>query len=459
MAQETPLYSALLRETKKNKIRMHMPGHKGRPLQEFDFTEAFAIDYTELAATGNLYQGIPPISDAQALMAQAVGANQCLFLTCGSTQGIMTALAIAAPVGSTILLDRGCHQSVWNAMAHLDLLPQYVYPGRLKPWEISAPLNFWQVEAALQQNPQVSCVLITSPTYYGVLSDIEAIAKVTQEYRVPLIVDEAHGAHLPYLNGYQSAVAQGATFAVASAHKTLPALTPGAMLFSNGCYPAKEIRQKAAMFGTSSPSYLVMASMDVGRAYLQEKGEKQYEVVACFVYDLRGEINSRGIFVALQDAQGLHLDPTRLTINTSISGLTGYDAAKVLEDEAGIVCEMADQDNIVLIFTCMDQAKDLQAIRKAIRMLEKNAKKKKPPIGPLAFLPSIRELTPRQAAYSPKEYLTLKDAAGKIAGEHISPYPPGIPVVACGEKITVEHLAYLQQQNFDLDQEIAVLKS
>lgn len=458
MGKVTPLYSALLSEAEKRNLRMHMPGHKGKMPDDFQGINLYQVDFTELASTGNLYKGLPPICSAEQLMASAAEAKECFFLTGGSTQGIMAAMAIACPLNSHVLIDRGSHSAVWNAMAHLDLKPSYLYSDTLMPWNIVGPITEMDVDKALCNFPAPSAVLITSPTYYGVLSDIAGIARVTSKYHVPLIVDEAHGAHLLFLDGYKGAVAQGAALSVTSAHKTLPALTPGALLLSDARYLAKEVRRKAAMFGTSSPSYLVMASMDVARAYMQEKGASLYGQAAEFIRGLRKEINKRGVFLALEEKDGLHLDPTRLVVHTTKGGISGYDAAEILEKQFHIVCEMADMQNIVFIITCSDSLNDLSHLREAIFLMEKFAK----PDGAIihnrpATPPPTQKMSPREAAFAQLEYVPLKNAAGNIAGEHLAPYPPGIPLVAAGEEIGEQQISYLQHCQFDLEREVAII--
>ena len=458
MAKVTPLYSTLLSEAEKDNLRMHMPGHKGKLPGDFQGTNLYQIDFTELASTGNLYKGLPPIYNAEQLMAAATEARECFFLTGGSTQGIMAAMAVACPLSSHLLIDRGSHCSVWNAMAHLDLNPSYLYSDILMPWNIVGSITEKDVDKALRSFPLPSAVLITSPTYYGVLSDVAGIARVTSKYHVPLLVDEAHGAHLLFLDGYKGAVAQGAALSVTSAHKTLPALTPGALLLSDARYCAKDVRRKAAMFGTSSPSYLVMASMDVARAYMQEKGAYLYGQAAEFIRDLRKEINERGVFLALEEKDGLRLDPTRLVVHTTKGGISGYDAAKILEKQFHIVCEMADMQNIVFIITCSDSFNDLSHLREAILSMEEFAKPDAAtvhhrPIAP----PPTQKMSPREAAFAQLEYVPLKNAAGNIAGEHIALYPPGIPLVAAGEEIDEQQISYLQDCQFDMEREIAII--
>lgn len=465
MSDQTPLYSALVAEAGKKTLRMHMPGHKGKALGAFKYSDIFEIDFTELRTTGNLYEGVPPISEAEELAAKAAKARDCFFMTGGSTQAIMTAMATACKPGSRIIIDRSSHRSVWNAMVHLDLRPSFLFSDMLAPWNIAGPISAPAVEEALAGLPEASAVVITSPSYFGVLSDISGIAEVTKKYRVPLIVDEAHGAHLPYIAGYGCAVGQGAQLSAASAHKTLPALTSGAFLFSDGTYGPVEIRRKAVMFGTSSPSYPIMASMDAARAYMEGEGGRKYERIAQAVRELRGIINSGGCFRALEEGDGFRLDPARLTVDVSPAGLSGYQAAEILESEFNIVCEMADKRNIVLIITCADTEDDLDRFLRALTEMERRRKKSFPGNGsyvnhesdvPAPPVP-IQRVMPREAAYARREYVRLGDAEGRIAGENIAPYPPGIPVVAAGEELSSAHIGYLELIGFKMNKVIAIL--
>jgi arginine/lysine/ornithine decarboxylase len=165
MTQNTPLYNALIREAGRKTVRMHMPGHKGKTPSNFDPQRIFEIDFTELPGTGNLYEGIPPISDAEELMAEKAKAANCFYITGGATQGVMTTIAVACPIGSTLIMDRGSHRSVWNTMAHLDLKPAYLYADKLEPCGIAAPIRPEQIEKAILNNPEAKAVIITSPTF------------------------------------------------------------------------------------------------------------------------------------------------------------------------------------------------------------------------------------------------------------------------------------------------------
>ena len=226
---ETPLYSALCALAGQNRLRFHMPGHKGNALYRDAFRDAARLDFTELPQTGNLYEGDGPIRDAERLAASFFGAEHCSFLTGGATQGIMAAMFLSCREGDSVLIDRGCHRSVTNACGLLGVNPVYIYPERLSGFSACESIAERAVSEMLKQNEKVTAVVVTSPTYYGATADVGAIGRVVRESGKKLIVDEAHGAHFPALH-IKNAMQSGADLAVCSAHKTAPALGQGAYL-------------------------------------------------------------------------------------------------------------------------------------------------------------------------------------------------------------------------------------
>jgi len=252
---------------------------------------------------------------------------------------------------------------------------------------------------------------------------------------------------------------------VSSAHKTLPALTAGAYLLAAAGFDAAEIRRKAAMFGTSSPSYPVMASIDAARAYMEGEGGAQYRQTAAAVNNFRASFNACGAYAALNDSKAVRIDPTRLTICTLGIGLSGFAVSEKLAEEYGIVCEMADAANIVMILTCADAQSDLDRIGNAlhsIRCISDTNSGSGDSAAAAAravsqILRPVQRFTPREAAYAPRKTVRLRDAAGMAVGEHLAPYPPGIPVIAAGEVLREEHLPCLEALGFDLNKEITVI--
>lgn len=411
-----PLYDALIAFADTDPLRLHMPGHKGKGLPGWE--QLTRLDFTELPPTGNLYEPGGAIGEAEDLWAKAAHMKNCLMLTCGSTQGIHAALTLTCSIGSTLLADRNCHRSVYHAMALLDLSPVYLME--------KTPQG---VEKILKNSPEIKTVCITSPDYYGRLYDVTGIAAVCHKFGAKLVVDGAHGAHLSFLgiDHYQ-----GADLVVCSAHKTLPALGQGALLFSGGEYTGNDLRRAAAIHGTSSPSYPILISMDLARAWMESE-----EGIGCYRAACRRVEQLRKSFPALD---GEDLDPGRLTLRVK----NGFELERQLQ-ERGIWPEMADSGHVVFIVTGADSMEELNRLEHVLKELAPEGDESGCPLPPE---PEI-VLRPRQALFAPAQMLPLARCEGKISACQIAPYPPGIPVVAPGEVISKKHLAYLNEIGYN----------
>ena len=433
----TPLYDALKDYAAKKAARFHMPGHKGRWLPLPELVPLAPLDVTEIPGTGNLYEAGEPFDSAQVLWAQVFGFDHCQFLTGGSTMGVLTGLTLFCPPGSRVLLDRGCHRSAFNALALLDLDPVYLPRPWLAEENLVGPFGPEQVEAALKKTPDIKTICITSPTYTGALSDIPAIAQVAHVHGARLLVDGAHGAHLPFLGIDAFAGADGV---VVSAHKTLPAMGQSALLFTRGVDP-ELVRRRASLYGSSSPSYPMMASLDAARDWLLGPGKQEYDRAARRVAGLRRRFPSVG--------DQLPWDPARLTVKVK----NGPAFARALEG-MGIYPEMEDGGHVVFICSAQDREEDLDRLEGALSALEGE-------MGPCPPLPAPpapeRVLSPRQALFAPVETLPLADCLGRVAAGQLAPYPPGIPVVAPGERIGKKELSYFAQIGYN-SPNVAVVK-
>ena len=430
-ARAAPLYGSLRALADARPLRLDMPGHHGTALPG-GIRYPTGIDFTENGATGNLFGGEPDaIQEAEALWAARFGFDSCLFLTGGSTQGIHAGLALLAGAGGSVALDRGCHRSEFNALALLGLTPQFLPRPWLAEEGITGPIPPETVAAALDGNPEIKTVCITSPTYYGVLSDIPAIAAVCHAHGAKLMVDGAHGAHLPFL-GYEGF--RAADVVVMSAHKTLPAPGQSALLFANG-FPLSELQRWGSVYGTSSPSYVLMSALDAARDYMEGEGGARYRETARLV----GELRARR--PALAERYGLELDPARLVLTSP----DGFALGSALRDR-GIYPEMADKGHVVCICTCADGPGEFGRLERALDEIGLTG-----PCAPTPPPPPPPELvlTPRQALFAPRRRVPLEDCAGEIAACQIAPYPPGVPVVAPGERIEKKHLAYLREIGYN----------
>lgn len=440
-----PLYDALTALAGSDPLRLHMPGHKGR--LSGAFRDTAVLDFTELVPTGDLSTTSGPIAQAEALYARAVGARDVLFFTCGATQGIFTMLSAAVGMGGTLLLDRGCHKSVYHGMALLDITPRYLLPPLLPDTALPAPVSPELLEDRLRAHPEVRAVLLTSPSYYGVITDLRPLAEICHAHGAYLLVDQAHGAHFPFI-GLPSATEEGADLAVASAHKTLPALGSSAVLYVGRQAPwdALALKQMSAVFATTSPSYPILASIDCARAQLMDSDA--YRQMVRLTGDLRQRINRETPFHALLETPALRLDPCRLTIDMTLGGLSGREADRLLRRQR-IYAELGDERYLVCILTCCDREADLDRLLTALKALP-TADPGTPDRPELPPRP-IRRQSLRAALFGPRKAMRLRDAAGQISAQILAPYPPGIPVVAPGEEITEKHIAYLQKKSYNID--------
>lgn len=431
----TPLYDALNAYAARSPGRFHMPGHKGKPLPATELEGLSAIDVTEIPGTGNLYESGEPFDSAQALWAEQFGFEYCQFLTGGSTMGIHTGLTLFCQPGDKVLIDRGCHRAVYNSLALLDLEPVFLERPWLEEHNLIAPFSVEDVEKSLEIHPEIKTICITSPTYSGLLSDVSKIAARIHARGGKLFVDGAHGAHLPFLN---IEAFSGADGVVVSAHKTLPAMGQSALLFTNGVAPDR-VRRTASLYGSSSPSYPMMASIDLARQWLQDHSKEYFRTVKR-VEELRDRFPSLGA--------GLPLDPARLTLKVK----DGPAFARGLE-KRGIFPEMEDGGHVVFICTAMDSDEDLERLEAVLEELRDQ-------MGDCAPLPAPplpqRVLSPRAALFSAAEAIPLEKCEGRVAACQLAPYPPGVPVVAPGEIISKKELSYLREIGYNI-QEVQVV--
>lgn len=452
-AQNAPLFEALQALAMRDTLRFHMPGHKGKAVFSA-YADIFPLDFTETYGTGNLYDGTGPIRDAEVLAARYYGAADCHFLTGGSTQGVQAMLCAAGAPGTTVLLDRTAHKSAVSACALFDLQPHFIYPSILDPFGFGGKLSLAETERLLCVHPEASALLVVSPNYYGVLQDIPALAALCHRYGKRLFVDAAHGAHLPAV-GIPSPVAQGADAAVLSIHKTLPCLGQGAALLLGPGMDRDALRAAESFVGTSSPSYPILASIDLARDWLEGEGKTAYRLAAKETAVLRKWLGENTPLSPLDSSASL--DPCRLTLCCAHTAMSGHTLSDLLYAEYGIACEMADDRNIVLIITGMDTTVDLLRLRHALHRSTAELPLMDAPL-PLPAAPRAeQELPVRQAWFSPHKMVAATQAAGQVCARPVTPYPPGIPVLWPGEKITAEHIEFLTKRCYTTIKEICVV--
>lgn len=456
MDDKMPLVERLIDHAKKSPVSFHVPGHKGNV--EFLgtgvslFGEVLRYDLTELPGLDNLHSPTGAIRDAQRLAARAYGADYTYFLVNGSTVGLLASMLSAARPGDTVMVDRGCHSSVFSALVLGRLKPVYL-PRPVDPATgIPLAISPEEVERCLKKARRVKAVVITSPTYYGICSDVKAIAGMAHEKGALLIVDEAHGAHFKFCDGLpESALDGGADLVVQSAHKTLPAMTQGSWLHVKGSGVDRErLEWMLGMLQTTSPSYIIMASLDSARYMMEREGARRLGEVLGYAARARLEINGMGKGFFCPDGQyfkakGCHdFDGTKLVINCSGAGLTGQRLDLFLRNQCGVYGELYDFANWLGVTTAASRREDFARLVQGL-----SGVKPEPVDGDL--LPRFESLM-LDAAADPWEVagrrcsrVVLDRAEGRTACGGVIPYPPGIPLVCPGERFSARAIECIKE--------------
>ena len=435
----------------------HMPGHKGRP--PFERIDPYALDTTELPITDDLYAPERGLLEAQRLYAGAAGAEETIFLHNGSTSGIHAMVQLYAHEGDTVILPRNAHLSAVNGCVLGGLRPVWIPVAQtLDGFCYIAESD---VLRALDEYPEAKAVLLTRPDYFGGCLPLERVIDQSHARGVRVVIDEAHGAHFPWLAGMASAGELGADAWVQSVHKTLPGFTGSAVLHLRDAADRPRAMTILRREQTSSPSFLLMMSMDDARAWMQAHGRARLEEVVREANALRGALPLLGYADAHGSWRetGLAFDPTRLVIDAPQGG---YVLAEALQSH-GIDVEMADDRRVVLILTVMDSPEDIRRIGDAMRSIPAGPCRQAAVQGPYAIPRQVMPM--RAAAMGRTEQVPLLRAAGRVAAMAAGLYPPGVPLVCPGEEITEEIVQRLEaagsQQRFGVegDQLTCVMRS
>ena len=448
------LYEALTEYGSMDIYPAHMPGHKGNISEGF-LKEALRYDITEIDGFDNLHDAQGIILESERYAASLYGADETHFLTGGSTCGILSAITSTAP-GGRIIIERNCHISVYNAVNEGRLNCSYVYPEYLKTAGFSGGLTCESAEEALNKDPDASALVIVSPTYEGVCSDIAGIAGICHEKGKLLIVDSAHGAHFGFCDSLpQNAVRAGADIVIHSVHKTLPSPTQTALIHINGSLADRErIRRRLKIYQSSSPSYLLMAGTDMCMGIIGEKGEGLFAAFDTRLKDLDDSLKALKNLKyisrdSIKEEEGVYdFDPGKLIISTKGTGISGRDLYDMLRREYRIQPEMASDTYCLMILTIMDMDEGFKRIKNALICIDEKISRKKTdnaqsedkgfPINSLYGKKAEQVMPPYKALDAVGRKASLKDAAGMISGTYISLYPPGIPLIIPGERISRE---------------------
>lgn len=454
---KTPIFDSLMKYVDNNTVPFHVPGHKkgvGIPneFKNFIGENPFKIDVTVFKSVDSLHHPTSSIREAEKLVADAYNSDHSFFCINGTTVAIQAMIMSAVSEGDKILVPRNVHKSITAGIILSGAIPIYMEPDIDEFLSISHGISLETVEKSLKANPDVKAVLIINPTYYGVATDIKNIVKVVHSYNIPLLVDEAHGPHLKFNSKLPTcAMDAGADICAQSTHKITSALTQGSFLHVKSKYiEPSRVRQVLNLLQTTSPSYIILASLDCTRKQLALNGEELVDRAIELANYARNEINKIDSLYCfgeeLKNGKGFFtFDPTKITINCRKLGISGYDLESTLATKYHVQLEMADMYNGLAVGSYGDTKESIDALINALKEISSsitNKNEKKIEID----LPNIPKqiFTPRQAFYASKKSVPLKDSVNKISGEFLLAYPPGIPILCPGELITEEIIEYVE---------------
>ncbi|UZD42637.1 aminotransferase class I/II-fold pyridoxal phosphate-dependent enzyme [Selenomonas sputigena] len=469
--RRAPLAAAMCAYREEGALAFHTPGHKQglgahALLRELVTEAGLREEVSLMEELDDLHEPTGCIEEAQDLAAALYGADAAFFAVNGTTGAIHAMLVAALSPGDAVLVPRNVHRSVFGGLVLADARPVYIEPVVDEALGIAHGLSTEAVREACRLHPEAKALLLVSPTYYGVASDVRAIAEIVHEAGMALLVDEAHGAHLAFSDDLpESAIAAGADLVAQSTHKLLGAMTQASLLLLREERIEKERVQRAMSLLTStSPNYLLLASLDIARLQMAEVGAAHLARAVGLARKLRREVNATpGLFSFGEERMGgagaFALDPLKLTVTVTGLGLTGAEAAHILRHEHKIEAELFDAKNVLFLLTYADTEESAGRLLAALRSLAQRRTAQAATAAAAAIavpdggkaqvtvrLPAAPPVAipPREAFYRRSVPCRLREAAGRIAAETIAFYPPGIPVICTGEVFTAEVCRYIE---------------
>lgn len=449
---KTPLFSALKGHIRKDPISFHVPGHKSGTVFPYEGLESYQsilkLDQTEISGLDDLHDPEGVIKEARELLSGLYGTKSSFFLVNGSTAGNLAMILSVCGLNDIVLVQRNSHKSIVNALELSGAVPVFLALEYDETVKVAGGVKLSTVQKALKIYPQAKAVILTSPNYYGMTGQLEEIINEVHSYDIPVLVDEAHGPHFILGRPFPaSAVSLGADAVVHSAHKMLPAMTMGSFLHINGSrMDLERLKHYLQVLQSSSPSYPIMASLDLARCYLAGLLDKGINGLYKDIESFKNALSEIDAVKAVEsEAEGIKTDPLKLTLQTR-SALSGFELQKKLENE-GVFTELADPQNVLLVLPLSpgyDFKRAAESIQNAFAGLERTEERK----GPIIF--GQEEISKMAVCYKDlkgynKEVVSLSDSVGSISAQMVVPYPPGIPILMPGEIINRDHIEGIKQ--------------
>lgn len=451
---KAPIYEALQTFRHMRVVPFDVPGHKhgrGNPeLTAFLGEQCVSIDVNSMKPLDNLCHPISVIKEAEVLAADAFGAAHAFLMVGGTTSSVQSMVLSACKRGDKIILPRNVHRSVINALVLCGAIPVYVNPEVDLRLGISLGMRRQQVAKAIAENPDAVAVLVNNPTYYGICSDIKEIVKMAHDAGMLCLADEAHGTHFYFGDNMPvSAMEAGADMAAVSMHKSGGSLTQSSLLLIGPDVNSGHVRQIINLTQTTSGSYLLMSSLDISRRNLALRGKEVFLSVIRMADYAREEINALGGYYAfgkelINGNSVFDFDPTKLSVHTRDIGLAGIEVYDILRDEYDIQIEFGDIGNILAYLSIGDRPQELERLVSALAEIRRRYQRSTSGLLSQEYIDPEVVTSPQEAFYAAKKSIPIKESAGYVCSEFVMCYPPGIPILAPGEKITADILDYIE---------------
>lgn len=451
---KVPLLEALERMRHERLVPFDVPGHKhgkGNPqLTEFLGEKCLSVDVNSMKPLDNLCHPVSVIKEAEELAAEAFGAAHAFFMVGGTTSAVQAMILSSVKSGDKIILPRNVHQSVINSLVLCGAVPVYINPQTDKKLGIALGMSLRDVKRTIEEHPTAKAILVNNPTYYGICSDLKQITEIAHEKGLRVLVDEAHGTHFYFGKDMPiSAMAAGADMAAVSMHKSGGSLTQSSILLCGEKVNKNYVRKIINLTQTTSGSYLLLSSLDISRRNLALWGEETFEKVKKFAQYARDEINAIGDYYAyskelINGDSVFDFDTTKLSINTLQLGLAGIEVYDLLRDEYGIQIEFGDLGNVLAYISVGDKNKNIERLISALSEIRRIYKNDNKNMLDSEYISPTVNTSPQIAFYAEKVSLPLEECGGRVCAEFVMCYPPGIPILAPGEQITPEIIAYIQ---------------
>ena len=459
LTQESmPLFEALQRYSRSNVTPFDVPGHKMgmyTSVMQQAFGNVLQLDVNSMKELDLLSHPQGVIAQAQTLAAQAFGADEAFFLVNGTTIGILAMIMATCAPGDELLVPRNGHKSVMDGIILSGARPVFIQPEVDLHFGIAHGISVENVKKAIAQHPDAKVLLVTYPTYFGAMSDLTTICELAHENGIIVIVDSAHGAHLTYMPQAKDALACGADAVTVSMHKTGGSLTQSSLLLMQTTRLTKESVQKVlGMLQTTSASYLLMGSLDMARYELANFGYERYETLLPVIQAAITQIEASGHYEVLKESYvtsnfSQSYDMTKLVVRVNHLGLTGFDVYTMLKQQYNIQMELAEGYVVMAVITPADTKESIQRLVDALLHIATHYAKGMTVLSLHVTPDEVNELVvcPREAYYAPQETIAIDDAEGRVSADTLMIYPPGIPLVIPGEKISRDVIAMYHYYN------------